>query len=122
MSLAGRVAWGAVAVGAAAFAVQGGEYATSDLWRQRVRERALTASVDSLQRDVDSLRALERRLRTDPVLQESVAREEFGMVRGDRELLYRFTDTGAVRDSAGVDARGSRDTLRSTTTRGGAAW
>ncbi|HEY0776837.1 MAG TPA: hypothetical protein VGD56_02610 [Gemmatirosa sp.] len=131
MSIAGKLAWTAAAVGAAAFAVQGGEYATTDLWRQRARERALVASVDALQRAVDSLRTLERRLRTDPVLQETVAREEFGMVRGERELLYRFTDpapgaaaaTPSARgDSGGVDARGSRDTLPSTTTRGGAAW
>ncbi len=127
MSVAGRLAWGAVAIGAAAFAVQGGEYATTDLWRQRERARALDASVDSLQHAVDSLRTLERRLRTDPVLQETVAREEFGMVRGDRELLYRFADAptprdSAPRDSTRVDARRSRDTLPSTTTRGGAAW
>ena len=122
MSLAGKLGWGAVTLGAGLFAVQGGEYATTDLWRQRARERALTASVDALQHDVDSLRTLERRLRTDPVLQESVAREEFGMVRGDRELLYRFADPPSSRDSAGVDGRRSRDTLPSTTTRGGAAW
>ncbi|GJG87730.1 hypothetical protein tb265_29110 [Gemmatimonadetes bacterium T265] len=127
MSVAGRLAWGVVALGATAFAVQGGEYATTDLWRQRARERALAASVDSLQRAVDSLRTLERRLRTDPVLQETVAREEFGMVRGDRELLYRFADAPASRDSlrpdsARVDGARARDTLPSTTTRGGAAW
>jgi len=122
VSAAGRVAWGVVALGAAAFAVQGGEYATTDLWRQRARARALTASVDSLQHAVDSLRVLERRLRTDPVLQETVAREEFGMVRGDRELLYRFADAPTGRDSARVDGSHSRDTLPSTTTRGGAAW
>ncbi len=106
MSAAGKLAWGAVALGAAVFAVQGGEYATTDLLRQRARERQLTAAVDSLERAVDSLRVLDRRLRTDPVLQETVAREEFGMVRGDRELLYRFAD--APPDSAartGVDAR-----------------
>ena len=108
MSIAGTVGWMAVALGAGLFAVQGGEYATTDLWRQRARARALTASVDSLQHAVDSLRVLERRLRTDPVLQETVAREEFGMVRGDRELLYRFADAAAgpdaqKPDSAGVD-------------------
>ena len=111
MSVVGRLVWGAVAVGAAAFALQGGEYATTDLLKQRARERELTLSVDSLQRAVDSLRVFERRLRTDPVLQETVAREEFGMVRGDRELLYRFADradtAAALKDSAraGVDAR-----------------
>ncbi len=92
MSLASRTAWGAVVLGGLAFAVQGGEYATTDLYHQRARRATLAAEVDTLRRVVDSLRLLERRLRTDPVLQERVAREEFGMVRGDKELLYRFAD------------------------------
>jgi hypothetical protein len=35
---------------------------------------------------------------TDPKLQERIAREEFGMVRGSKELLYRFAepDSGAA--------------------------
>ena len=32
----------------------------------------------------------------DPALQERIAREEFGMVRGNKELLYRFTDSVSV--------------------------
>ena len=28
--------------------------------------------------------------------QERIAREEFGMVRGDREILYRFVDTAVT--------------------------
>jgi cell division protein FtsB len=87
-----RVVWTAIGVGVAAFAVEGGEYGTSDLLAQRARRRALQTEVDSLQQQVDSLRTLERRLRDDPALQERVAREEFGMVRGDRELLYRFAE------------------------------
>ncbi|HZF66791.1 MAG TPA: septum formation initiator family protein [Gemmatirosa sp.] len=92
MSLVQRAVWAAVAVGAVAFAVQGGEYGTTDLLAQRERLRALKAEVDSLQTQVDSLRVVERRLRDDPALQERVAREEFGMVRGDRELLFRLVD------------------------------
>ncbi|MGZ8375638.1 MAG: FtsB family cell division protein [Gemmatirosa sp.] len=87
-----RVVWTAIGVGVAAFAVEGGEYGTSDLLSQRTRRRALQAEVDSLQQHVDSLRTLEKRLRDDPALQERVAREEFGMVRGERELLYRFAE------------------------------
>jgi cell division protein FtsB len=87
-----RAVWGAAAVSAAYFAVQGGEYSTTDLRAQRARRAALVAEVDTLARVVDSLRGLERRLRTDVVLQERVAREEFGMVRGEKELLYRFAD------------------------------
>ncbi len=95
MGLVARVAWGGAAAAAAAFAVQGGEYSTTDLRAQRARRAALLAEVDTLTRVVDSLRTLERRLRTDPVLQERVAREEFGMVRGDKELLYRFAEPAA---------------------------
>ena len=84
-----------VLLGAAvlAFAVEGGEYGTSDLLRQRGEKRRLTASIDSLQAIVDSLKQYETRLRRDPELQERVARGEFGMIR-DRELLYRFTEPG----------------------------
>ncbi|MFP5355445.1 MAG: FtsB family cell division protein [Gemmatimonadota bacterium] len=76
------------------FAVQGGEYSTVDLFRQRAREHALRATIDSLQQDVDSLRRLKRRIATDPALQERIAREENGMVRSDKELVYRFVEPG----------------------------
>jgi cell division protein FtsB len=102
-----RLVWGGAAAAAAACGVQGGEYSTTDLRAQRVRRAALVAQVDTLTRVVDSLRTLERKLQTDPVLQERVAREEFGMVRGERELLYRFADArppGSAGDSAGRDA------------------
>jgi cell division protein FtsB len=92
MSVLQRAVWAAVAIGAVAFAVQGGEYGTTDLLAQRERLRSLKVEVDSLQAQVDSLRVVERRLRDDPALQERVAREEFGMVRGDRELLFRLVD------------------------------
>ena len=71
------------------FAVQGGEYSTYDLYRQRERERMLGHAADSLQRDVDSLRTLKRLIETDPATQERIARENFGMIR-DNELLFRF--------------------------------
>jgi hypothetical protein len=48
------------------FAVQGGEFGTRDLMKTRVE--------------------------TDPVLQERIAREEFGLVRGDKELVYRIAE------------------------------
>ena len=74
------------------FAVQGGEYSPTDLFRQRARESVLRRTIDSLQLDVDSLTRLKRRIVNDPVLQERIAREENGMVRSDKELIYRFTD------------------------------
>ena len=75
------------------FAIQGGEYSTTALFRQRAREKMLRASIDSLTHSVDSLKTLRRRLQSDPALQERVAREMYGMVRGDKEILYRFIDT-----------------------------
>ena len=80
------------AVAALVFAVQGGEYGTRDLLRQKARRRALVSSIDSLQRVVDSLKRYKRRVETDPALQERIAREEFGLVRGDKELLYRLAE------------------------------
>jgi cell division protein FtsB len=57
----------------------------------------LATSIDSLKRDIDSLRSLKRRIETDPATQERIAREEFGMVRGDKELLFRFLDPDSLR-------------------------
>jgi cell division protein FtsB len=94
-SLAKRIALVIVGVAAAAFAVQGGEWGTIDLLSQRRRIARLEVDIDSLQHTVDSLKAYRKRLATDPVLQERIAREEFGMVRGGKELLYRFADPAA---------------------------
>ena len=77
------------------FAIEGGEYGTRDLLRQKQRKARLQAATDSVQHVVDSLRRYKRRLETDPVLQERIAREEFGMVRGDREILYRIAEDSA---------------------------
>jgi cell division protein FtsB len=79
-------------VAALVFAVQGGEYGTRDLLRQSARRKALTRSIDSLQHIVDSLKRYKKRVETDPALQERIAREEFGLVRGDKELLYRLAE------------------------------
>ena len=90
--LALRLALIAAAIGVAVYAVQGGEWGTLDLLSQTKRIAQLTQNVDSLQHVVDSLKRYRKRLDVDPVLQEKIAREEFGMVRGNKELLYRFTD------------------------------
>lgn len=95
----GRVLVVAGVVAALAFAVQGGEYGTTDLWRQKQRRARLIRTNDSLVRVVDSLRRYKRRLETDPALQERIAREEFGMVRGNKELLYRFAEPGTGADT-----------------------
>ena len=87
-----RVVWWALILGALFFAVQGGEYSTRDLFTLDSRTRKLTHEVDSLQRTVDSLGRYLKLVKTDSATQERIAREEFGMVRGDKEILYRFGD------------------------------
>jgi len=95
-----RLLAAAVFLAAVIFAVQGGEYGTTDLVKQRARKAKLVGTIDSLQHVVDSLKSYKRRVETDPVLQERIAREEFGMVRGNKELLYRFADPAT--DSVGA--------------------
>jgi cell division protein FtsB len=101
-----RVIGGAIVVGALAFAVQGGEFSTLDLLRQRRQIARVTRSVDSLQRVVDSLARYEDRVQHDPATQERIAREVFGMVRGSKEIVYRFADLpdSARRDSVRRDS------------------
>jgi cell division protein FtsB len=81
------------------FAVQGGEYGTTDLIKQRRAIALERERVDSLERSVAELDRQKELVESDPATQERIAREEFGMVRGDRELLYRFTEPAAP-DSA----------------------
>ena len=85
-----RYVWWALIAVALFFAVQGGEYSTRDLYVLHSRTRTLTRQVDSLQRQVDSLRRFLKLVKSDSATQERIAREEFGMVRGDKEILYRF--------------------------------
>jgi len=85
-----KVIFALVVVGGLVFAIQGGEYSTMDLWRQRGRKAALTSQTDSLAKVVDSLRKVAKAIESDPATQERIAREEFGMVRGTKEILYRF--------------------------------
>ena len=85
-----RFVWWVLILGALFFAVQGGEYSTRDLFVLQSKTRKLTHEVDSLQRQVDSLGRFLKLVKSDSATQERIAREEFGMVRGDKEILYRF--------------------------------
>jgi cell division protein FtsB len=83
--------WAAVAALAALlyYALQGGEYGTTDLLalrRAEGRERALVAE---LRGAVDSLGRVAVALERDPRAQERVARESFGMIRRG-EFLYKL--------------------------------
>ena len=90
-----RVLFGLLVLTVVWFAVQGGEFGTWDLWKQRREKRALQRALDSLDHTVDSLKRYRARLDTDRALQEKLARENVGMVRGDKELLYQITpDSG----------------------------
>ena len=90
-----RYVWWVVIAVALYFAVQGGEYSTKDLYVLQRRTGSLTRQVDSLQHQVDSLRRYLKLVRSDSATMERIAREEFGMVRGDKEILYRFGESPA---------------------------
>lgn len=90
-----RYVWWAIGAVALYFALQGGEYSTRDLFTLKSRTSNLTREVDSLQHQVDSLSRFLKLVRSDSATQERIAREEFGMVRGDKEILYRFGDDSA---------------------------
>ncbi|MDZ7631138.1 MAG: septum formation initiator family protein [Gemmatimonadaceae bacterium] len=80
------------------FAVEGGEYGTSDLLNVRSRIAETNSAIDSLKRVVDSLNVQKKDVMTNPAVQERIAREEFGMVKGEKELVYHVLrpDTAAV--------------------------
>jgi cell division protein FtsB len=92
-----KLVFAVVMLTAAYFAIEGGEYSTSGLFRQRSRRETLTRAIDSVQREVDSLKELKRRAQSDPEFMERVAREQFGMVKGSKELRYRFYDADSMR-------------------------
>jgi cell division protein FtsB len=83
--------WAAVAAVAFAlyFAVQGGEYGTTDLFELRASVAREEAEVARLRGLVDSLEKAARAVERDPRTQERVARETFGMIRRG-EFLYRL--------------------------------
>ncbi len=80
------------------FAVEAGEYGTSDMLELRTRIRETKLAIDSLRRVSDSLALQKRDIMTNPAVQERIAREEFGMVKGERELIYHVLrpDSAAV--------------------------
>jgi len=77
----------ALVAGVIAFALQAGEYSTSQWLELRRKEKAERAQVDSLTREVDSLARIRRLVETDPAWQERIAREQYGMLRkGETEF------------------------------------
>jgi cell division protein FtsB len=88
--VAGRIIFWLLVVGAIAFALQGGEYSSVDLWRQRQFKQRLAHETDSLAGVVDSLKKEAHAVLNDRATQERIAREQYGMVRGDKEIMYRL--------------------------------
>jgi cell division protein FtsB len=90
--------WAAAAALAFAlyFAIQGGEYGTTHLLELRADARWEHDQVVRLKVVVDSLERAVRAIRTDPRVQERVAREAFGMIRRG-EHLYRIVPVDTSR-------------------------
>jgi cell division protein FtsB len=93
----GRIVWIAIGVIVLVYALQGGEYSTTALLSQRARAKRMRASMDSLRHEIDSLARVKKAVQADPAVQERIAREEFGMVRGNKEILYRFAEPDSAR-------------------------
>lgn len=93
-----RLAWGAGALAVLVYAVEGGEYGTSDLWTQREERLRLESDLEVLRDTVAVLKRTLEQVRTDDATLERIAREEHGLVMGEKELLYR------VRRVDGVDS------------------
>lgn len=75
--------WLVAAVIAAAlfFAFLGGEYSTPAWLSLRREEAREQARIRALEREIDSLTRLARRVATDPDMQERIARERHGMLK-----------------------------------------
>ena len=73
-----------------------GQWLEIDTTTDGTYQTRMRASMDSLRRDIDSLTRVKRAVQADPAVQERIAREEFGMVKGNKEILYRFADPDSI--------------------------
>ena len=73
------------------FALFGGEYTLFQLRHLRAMRADAASQLATTRVELDSLKRLADRLRSDPQAIERVARERYGMIR-DGEILYRFRD------------------------------
>lgn len=83
-------------LGLLGFALEGGTYGTRDLMGLRAQVREQKVRIARLRIEVDSLSRIERALKTDPVTQERVAREVYGMIRPG-EILYQVVPRDTAR-------------------------
>jgi cell division protein FtsB len=71
-----------------------GDKGLLDLRAMKQELETLKAQNDVLQRENIDLHRRIKRLREDPVFMETIAREEFKMIKKD-ELVFKFTEDGA---------------------------
>lgn len=83
------------------YALEGGEYGSSDLLAQKARRDSLQLVLEQLHDSVDALEAQLKNVTSDPARLEKLAREEYGMVKGNKEILYRLK-SGSRRDDDSV--------------------
>ena len=96
-----RARWIAlVALAAAAvFAYWGGTFSEPNYRALRREESAASRQVVQLQREVDSLRIFRDSIATNPVVQERVAREHWGMLRPGELTFSILPADSSPRDS-----------------------
>ena len=90
---------GAMLLGAAYFALFGGEYTLFELREMDALQERHKTSLARTEAEIEGLRRRAHELKTDPRAIERVSRERYGMIR-DGEILYRFRDPAARDTSA----------------------
>ncbi|MBC8087772.1 MAG: septum formation initiator family protein [Phycisphaerae bacterium] len=104
--LLNRAVVAALACGLVWFALEGGEYGTRALFAQRDRKAALEADVEQLKQEVDSLQKEKTLVLKNDAVLERIAREQYGMLKGSKEILFWMneerpaTDSSVLRDTA----------------------
>ncbi|GAB1341704.1 FtsB family cell division protein [Gemmatimonas sp.] len=98
-----RLAWAAGVLFVAYYAVEGGEYGASDLLAQREDVAEIEAELALLRDTVSVLDSTLKLVSTDDFTLERVAREQHGLVRGPKELLY-WVESPVTRDSTNGDS------------------
>lgn len=109
-----RLAWVGGAVAVLSFAVEGGEYGTTDLLALRDSVADIESELALLRDTVAALDSTLKLVSSDDFTLERIAREEHGLVKGPKELLY-WVDDASARDSVARDAA-ARDSAKKRAT------
>lgn len=82
------------------FAVEGGEYGTRAVFAQHARRQALELEVAQLKQDVDSLQKEKTTILKSDVVLERIAREQYGMLKGNKEILFWMNSARVEKDTS----------------------